>query len=72
MAKEVTPEQIAQIDEMVARAHTALDIIVTYDQQRVDRLCQAVAAAVCDMKVWAPICDEAVDETSLGDKIDSP
>ena len=24
MAKEVTPEQIAQIDEMVARAHTAL------------------------------------------------
>lgn len=69
MAKEVTPEQIAQIDEMVARAHTALDIISTYDQQRVDRLCQAVAAAVCDMKVWAPICDEAVDETSLGDKV---
>ena len=69
MAKEVTPEQIAQIDEMVARAHTALDIIATYDQQRVDRLCQAVAAAVCDMKVWAPICDEAVDETSLGDKV---
>ena len=50
MAKEVTPEQIAQIDEMVARAHTALDIIATYDQQRVDRLCQAVAAAVCDMR----------------------
>lgn len=69
MAKEVTPEQIAQIDEMVARANTALDIIATYDQQRVDRLCQAVAAAVCDMKVWAPICDEAVDETSLGDKV---
>lgn len=69
MAKEVTPEQIAQIDEMVARAHTALDIIATCDQQRVDRLCQAVAAAVCDMKVWAPICDEAVDETSLGDKV---
>lgn len=69
MAKEVTPEQIAQIDEMVARAHTALDIIATYDQQHVDRLCQAVAAAVCDMKVWAPICDEAVDETSLGDKV---
>ena len=45
------------------------DIIATYDQQRVDRLCQAVAAAVCDMKVWAPICDEAVDETSLGDKV---
>ena len=37
MAKEVTPEQIAMIDEMVARAHKALDIIATYDQARVDR-----------------------------------
>lgn len=69
MAKEVTPEQIAMIDEMVARAHKALDIIATYDQARVDRLCQAVAAAVCDMKVWAPMCDEAVAETNLGDPI---
>lgn len=69
MAKEVTVEQIQMIEEMVARAHVAADIIATYDQARVDRLCQAVAAAVCDLKVWAPICDEAVDETSLGDKV---
>lgn len=69
MAKEVTAEQIQMIEEMVARAKVAADIIATYDQERVDRLCQAVAAAVCDMKVWAPICDEAVDETSLGDKV---
>ena len=69
MAKEVTVEQIQMLDEMVARARVAADIIATYDQERVDRLCQAVAAAVCDMKVWAPICDEAVDETGLGDKV---
>lgn len=69
MAKEVTPEQIEMIEEMVAKAQVAADIIATYDQARVDRLCQAVAAAVCDMKVWAPICDEAVDETALGDKV---
>lgn len=69
MAKEVTVEQIQMLDEMVARAQAAADIIATYDQERVDRLCQAVAAAVCDMKVWAPICDEAVDETGLGDKV---
>lgn len=69
MAKEVTPEQVEMLDEMVARAKVAADIIATYDQERVDRLCQAVAAAVCDMKVWAPICDEAVDETRLGDKV---
>lgn len=69
MAKEVTPEQIEMIEGMVAKARVAADIIATYDQARVDRLCQAVAAAVCDMKVWAPICDEAVDETALGDKV---
>lgn len=69
MAKEVTAEQIQMLDEMVARAKAAADIIATYDQERVDRLCQAVAAAVCDMKFWGPMCDEAVDETRLGDKV---
>ena len=69
MAKEVTVEQIEMLDEMVARARVAADIIATYDQERVDRLCQAVAAAVCDMKVWANLADEAVDETGLGDKV---
>lgn len=69
MAKEVTPEQIEMIEEMFKRAHAAADIIATYDQAKVDRLCQAVAAAICDLKVWAPICDEAVEETALGDRI---
>ena len=69
MAKEVTVEQIEMLDAMVARARVAADIIATYDQERVDRLCQAVAAAVCDMKVWANLADEAVDETGLGDKV---
>ncbi len=69
MAKEITAEQIQLLDQMVARARAAEEIIATYDQARVDRLCQAVAAAVCDMKVWGPICDEAVDETGLGDRV---
>ena len=69
MAKEVTPEQIAMIEEMVAKAKKAAAIIETYDQERVDRLCQAVAASLYDLKVWAELCDEAVDETGLGDKV---
>jgi sulfoacetaldehyde dehydrogenase len=69
MSREVTPEEIAMLDEMVKKAHAAQKILETYDQKRIDRLCQAVAASVCDMKVWAPICDEAVDETALGDKV---
>ena len=69
MAKEVTPEQIEMIDEMIERAKKAAAVIETYDQARVDRLAQAVAAALYDLKVWAPLCDEAVDETRLGDKV---
>ena len=69
MAREVTPEQIEMLEAMVARARKAADIIAIYDQARVDRLCQAVAAAVVDMKVWANLADEAVDETGLGDKV---
>ena len=69
MAKEVTPEQIEMVEEMVAKARKAAAIIETYDQERVDHLCKAVGAALYDMKVWAPMCDEAVDETRLGDKV---
>ena len=69
MAKEVTAEQIAQVEEMIARAQKAAAEIATYDQARVDRLCQAVAASVYDLKVWAPMCDEAVAETRLGDPV---
>lgn len=69
MAKEITAEQIEMLDQMVARAHTAADIIAGYSQERVDRLCQAVAAAVYDLKIWAPLCDEAVAETGLGDPV---
>ena len=69
MAHEVTPEEIAMIDEKVARARKAAAVIATYDQQTVDRLCQAVAAAVADATTWAQLCDEAVDETQLGDKV---
>ena len=66
MASEVTAEQIQMLEEMVARARQAAESIATYDQERVDRLCQAVCAAVYPLKVWGQLCDEAVDETRLG------
>ena len=58
MAKEITTEQIEMLEEMVARARKAAAIIETYDQDRVDHLCQAVAAALYDLKVWAQLSDE--------------
>ena len=69
MAREVTPEEIAVLDELVAKGHKAQAILETYSQERLDRLCQAVGAAVCDAKTWGALCDEAVDETKLGDKV---
>ena len=69
MAKEITPEQMAVIDEMVVKARKAAKVIETYDQATVDRLCQAVTAAVYPLKVWGELADEAVDETRLGDKV---
>ena len=42
MAREVLPEEIEMLDKLVARAEAAAKIIATYDQERVDRLCQAV------------------------------
>ena len=66
---EVTPEEIAMIEEMVRKARVAADIIATYSQEKVDRLCRAICAAIYPLKVWGPICDEAVDETRLGDKV---
>ena len=67
--KVATPEELALLDEMVAKARKAAAVIATYDQARVDHLCQAVGAKLYDLKVWAPLCDEAVDETGLGDKV---
>ena len=69
MAKEVTPEQIEMLEKMVERARAAADVIATYDQERVDYLCRAVCASVYPLKIWGPICDEAVEETRLGDKV---
>ena len=48
--KPITAEQQQELDEVFARARKALAIIATYDQARVDRLCQAVAWAVANKK----------------------
>ena len=69
MAREITPEEIQMLDGIVARARVAADIIATYDEPTLNRLCQAVAAALYDLKTWGELCDEAVEETRLGDKV---
>ena len=55
MAREITPEELEMLEVIVARARAAADIIATYDEQKLNRLCQAVAAALYDLKTWGQL-----------------
>ncbi len=67
--KELTAEQLQEMDELFERAQKAADIIATYDQERVDHLCRAVGWAITNLQTWEPLCYEVVEETGLGDPI---
>jgi sulfoacetaldehyde dehydrogenase len=63
----INEEQRAELDGAFARARKALAIIETYDQARVDRLCQAVAWAVSNKKTFTELVAMGIAESGLGD-----
>ncbi len=67
--KGITEEQQQELDEVFARARKAAAIIETYDQARVDRLCQAVAWAVANKVTFTRLVDMGIAESGLGDKV---
>ncbi|MEG1883246.1 MAG: aldehyde dehydrogenase family protein [Clostridia bacterium] len=67
--REITAEEQQLMDEMFKKADAAAKIIETYDQERVDKLIQAVAWSVANLRTWKPLAYEAVAETGLGDPI---
>lgn len=69
MGKEITLEQEKELDELMERAKRAAKIIETYDQARVDRLCQAVAWAVSNKQTFVKLVDMGIEESGLGDPI---
>jgi sulfoacetaldehyde dehydrogenase len=66
-SKGLTAEQEQELDAVFERAREALKIIETYDQKRVDRLCQAVAWAVANKKTFTRLVKEGIEESGLGD-----
>jgi sulfoacetaldehyde dehydrogenase len=64
---EINAEQREELDTAFARARAALAIIETYDQARVDRLCQAVAWAVSNKKTFTNLVAMGIAESRLGD-----
>ena len=69
MAKEITQEQMQELEELIRRARAAQKIIETYDQARVDRLCQAVAWAISNKKTFLKLVDMGIEESGLGDPV---
>ncbi len=67
--KALTPEQQAELDAIFERARAALAVIETYDQARVDRLCQAVAWAVANKVTFTRLVKEGIEESGLGDPV---
>ena len=64
--KPLTEEQQQELDEVFERAAKALAVIETYDQAKVDRLCQAVAWAVANKKTFTRLVDMGIEESGSG------
>lgn len=67
MSEELTVEQTQELDELFVRAKKALKIIEGYSQERVDRLCQAVAWSVANKTAFQRLVDMGIAESGLGD-----
>src|SRR5690349_3893286 len=63
----ITAEQQEELDQVFERARRALAIIETYDQARVDRLCQAIAWAVSNKQTFTRLVAMGIEESRLGD-----
>lgn len=67
--KPLTNEQELELGSVFQRARKALAVIETYDQARVDRLCQAVAWAVANKKTFERLVTMGIQESGLGDPV---
>ncbi|QZY53595.1 aldehyde dehydrogenase family protein [Crassaminicella profunda] len=67
MAKELTHIQRKELDEALEKARKAQAILETYSQEKVDRLCQAVAWAVANRKTFLGLTTMGIEESKLGD-----
>src|SRR5205085_6020103 len=67
--KGISDEEQQELDQAFERARNALAVIETYDQARVDRLCQAVAWAVANKRTFTRLVEMGIEESGLGDAV---
>lgn len=65
--EEITEEQREELDQAFAKARAAMKIIESYSQEKLDRLCQAVAWAVSNKQTFTRLVDMGIEESKLGD-----
>ena len=68
MAREITAEEVATVDEMIERARKAMEEIKDYSQEQVDRLARALGWACGNEKTFVRIAQMGVDESGIGDR----
>lgn len=66
--KEITSEQLQMLEELVARARRVQSVIEGYSQERVDRMCRAVAWAAGNPEDFQRLCWMGMDESGAGDR----
>lgn len=72
MAREITSEEQQYAQELLGRARVAMQVIGSYDQARIDRLCQAIGWATANERTFTRIAQQGVDESGLGDREGRP
>ncbi|ALI54214.1 aldehyde dehydrogenase family protein [Celeribacter marinus] len=68
MARDLTPDEKATADAMLARARTAMDDMSDYTQEQVDRLAQALGWNCGNEETFVRIAQMGVDESGIGDR----
>jgi sulfoacetaldehyde dehydrogenase len=68
MVRDITHEEKALAEALVARARAAMDAIADYDQARVNRLAQALGWAIGNEATFTRLAHMSVDESGIGDR----
>jgi sulfoacetaldehyde dehydrogenase len=68
MAREITADEKALAARLLRNARAAMDEIADYDQDRVDRLAQALGWALGNETTFARLARMSVDESGIGDR----
>jgi len=68
MARPITDEEKRYARELLTKARAAMKAVEDYDQETVDRLCQAVGWATANEKTFTRVAQMGVDESGIGDR----